>query len=326
MKIRWRQEKKPRDGDGSEIGVSQSAPASGWTQGTALLTRTMTVGLWAAFACGPLALFATVFLGGSAPAAVASQPVAAASTTQGQAAAEFSQAFTVAWLRAIRGEQESVLDYLSVSQNVNLTLPPTAPVVSEPAVVSVERAEPDAYQVVVSASVALPGQAAIRRFYSVPVVATEAGSLAAASLPSPVAVTPSGASVKYGYPGLVPSSASVHATVSGFVSALLTGDTDVSRFSSPDSEFAAVTPPAYSSISITQLEANRDVGTPDQSPKSGSQLSVMATAIASGPGGDSTVQYALSLEGRDGRWEVSAIDPVPLVTVPTASASPVPTS
>lgn len=324
MKIRWRQDKTNDVNDPDAIGVDSDSPASSWTTGAALKTMLLTGALWLAVAAGPLALAGLWVSSGTTTPARAAAAAPVSSTTEAQQAAEFAQAFTVAWLRATRGAEESVVGYLSASQNVSIQLPQVAPIVVEPVVVSVDGAGADTYQVVVSASVAQPPAVPVRRFYSVPVVRTAAGSFAAVSLPSPVAVTAAGAAVKFGYPGLIPSSSSAYATVTGFVSALLTGDTDVSRFSSPGSEFAAVVPPPYSAVTITRLESDRDISAADETPKTGARLRVFVTAAAVSAGGSTTVQYPLSLTGRDGRWEVAAVDPSPLFTVPTPTPTPAP--
>jgi hypothetical protein len=100
-----------------------------------------------------------------------------------------------------------------------------------------------------------------------------------------------------GWPGL-------EDTLTRFVSALLTGDGELARYAAPDTDLAPVEPVPFSAVSLVEADA---VATGDGS------LEVNAVVEgATGPDGAHMVLgYRLVVAQRDGRWEVTALSPLP---------------
>lgn len=97
--------------------------------------------------------------------------------------------------------------------------------------------------------------------------------------------------------------AGLTAAAEGFLSALLTGDGDLARYTSPGSSLVPVSPPPFSAVEVTE-----EASTPLQPH---SQL-VAVDLEGARPAGDVEVlEYWLLMEERDGRWEVAEMLPAP---------------
>jgi hypothetical protein len=112
-------------------------------------------------------------------------------------------------------------------------------------------------------------------------------------------------------------------TVEGFLSALLTGSADVSRYLAPDVEITAVTPAPFSEVSLQRWAV-----TPVDEGEARVRVAARATSAAGVP---RTVSYELGLAQRAGRWEVTSLSGAPTIdddeTVPaptTTTATTVP--
>jgi hypothetical protein len=112
-------------------------------------------------------------------------------------------------------------------------------------------------------------------------------------------------------------------TVQGFLSALVAGSGDVSRYLAPDVEIAPVTPAPFSEVSLQRWAV-----TPVDEGEARVRVAARATSAAGVP---RTVSYELGLAQRAGRWEVTSLSGAPTIdadeTVPaptTTSATTVP--
>ena len=86
-----------------------------------------------------------------------------------------------------------------------------------------------------------------------------------------------------------------------FLAAFLTGDGELTRYASPSSPIVAVQPPPFTSVEVLRTGL---VETPDGSTEVGAV--VRATDA---DGRTQILEYALVVEQRDGRWEVSRLLP-----------------
>jgi hypothetical protein len=142
------------------------------------------------------------------------------------------------------------------------------------------------------------------RFYSVGVAETETG-WAIVGLPS-LMPAPVGATIPEllidrrsgldGHPGL-------EEMLSRFLAAYVAGDGELARYTSPSSPIVPIQPPPFTSVEI--LEAGM-VETSDGV----TEVAVLVRAT-DGAGRAQVLEYALVVEQRDGRWEVSHLLPVP---------------
>jgi len=180
------------------------------------------------------------------------------------------------------------------------------------------------WSVTVAATVTDARDQTARRFFQVPVM-FDGVAVTALTLPAPVAgpVTAPGAAAEYDT-HLDPTSP-VGQAVAEFLGAYVAGAGDVSRYVTPGVTLTAVDPPPYASVDLVDLRTLVDIDAA-AAPADGHQLRVLATA--SGVVTDAQVSplaYALMLTARAGRWEITAIDPVP-ATAPALGATAVPPS
>jgi hypothetical protein len=107
-------------------------------------------------------------------------------------------------------------------------------------------------------------------------------------------------------------------TVEGFLSALLAGNGDVSRYLAPDIEILPVTPAPFSDVSLERW-AVTDTG--DDTVRV--RLNARGTSVLGGP---RTVSYELGLAERAGRWEVTSLSGAPTIEPDESSEPPATTA
>ncbi len=306
---------------------ADEAPAAGvqWTMKSKLVTTAVTVGLWTLVACGPVALgFA---LSRQSPMAV----TAAAATgregelvRQQQAAEEFAVRVVTVWLSAHRGQEDLVAALLPIGR-VTL-LPPVGLGVADAMVAASEPSVEDGVWTVTVAAQVTDSRMSARRFFALP-VRVVGDSVVAIALPSErpgpqvVAAPPA-----LDYPVEADPRGPLTRLASDFLAALLTGKGDVQRLVSPQAKLRAVVPAPFTTVKVTQVNAQREV---PEAPTDGTRLELLITAIAHVDAQRNVaVQYPLTVTVRAGRWEVSAVREVPLLsnkaasTVPSASPAP----
>ncbi|MGB8385561.1 MAG: conjugal transfer protein, partial [Dermatophilaceae bacterium] len=198
-------------------------------------------------------------------------------------------------------------------------LPAVAFGASNPAVASITPAD-GVWAVTVAVTVSDQRAATARRFYQVPVTVT-GGTVAALSLPTPVAGPTVAAGPGVDYPVQLASTGPVAVTVAQFLAAYSAGSGEVTRYVSPGVAISAITPAPYSSVQVTDLRCDSTVDSGEAAPE-GQRLRLLATARASVTDTQATtVVYALTVTGRAGRWEVEAIDLTPARKPATGSAT-----
>ena len=142
------------------------------------------------------------------------------------------------------------------------------------------------------------------RFYTVGVVETESGWTAAA-LPTLVAAPPAGPApdlLVHRMDGLgeVPG---LEDAVIRFLTAYLTGEGELARYTAPGSPLAAVAPPPFTTVQIVEAGSV---------PTADGARQVVARVVGTDDAGRAQVlQYALAAAERDGRWEVVELLPAP---------------
>ena len=107
-----------------------------------------------------------------------------------------------------------------------------------------------------------------------------------------------------------------------FLAALVVGSGDVTRFISPDAAIAAVTPAPYTAIELEDVLVDHELTEADDVPQTGRTVHLLATATAIVTNDQAiSVEYALTMTAREGRWEVAAIDATPQ-TLPSETPTP----
>lgn len=108
----------------------------------------------------------------------------------------------------------------------------------------------------------------------------------------------------------------VNDVVRRFLAALLAGDGEVSRYSSPGAVIRPIIPAPYAGVELVSLVRDTSPSSGDSSgataaPGTGQRLRVLATIRVSGSDGIQMLSYPLRLTSRAGRWEVSSLDGAP---------------
>ena len=147
-------------------------------------------------------------------------------------------------------------------------------------------------------------------FLELGIVADGAGSLMAVSEPAlvPAPRQPDAGAVPQPVGGALRAPASgeqdLADTVQGFVSALLVGDGDVSRYLAPDARLSGVvSPPPFTEATLHEWAVT---SLPD-----GRTLAQVAVRGVSPAGVPRTLSYELGLVQRSGRWEVTSLSGAP---------------
>ncbi|MCX4448388.1 conjugal transfer protein [Streptomyces sp. NPDC087866] len=104
-------------------------------------------------------------------------------------------------------------------------------------------------------------------------------------------------------------------TISRFFAAYLTGQGELDRYVSPGLQVAAIVPAPYQSTLVTGLRDDQDKpageAEEDTVPADGTTRRVLVSLSATAGGQDYLLTYALTLNTRDGRWEVAAVETAP---------------
>ncbi|MGC5224530.1 conjugal transfer protein [Micromonospora sp. DT81.3] len=160
-----------------------------------------------------------------------------------------------------------------------------------------------------------------RRYFQV-AVSLEDGALRVVGLPAPVAPPVQGSTSVLIYTQTIGSSDPAAQTVTAFLGAYLAGSGDLSRYSSPGTDFIALDPAPYVMVEVIDLRS--DV-LPSTSLSDGDTIRALVTVSLLSPLEQQlTSTYTLTLTVRASRWEVSAIDLAPQAIPTSGSATPQP--
>lgn len=312
----------PKPGDAAEVEVvdPDSHLQERWTGGPTLRTRAVHGVLVAALVTGPAALVLTVVLPVLAAAPTVAAGAVAAPPAGGEQAAvgELAQQLVLRWLQTPRGDEKLLNDLVDTT---GLQLPATPMTATAPATTQLVSTGAGQWSVTVGVTVTDATGVPVRRYFTVPVRYSEGSrAVVAAALPAPVAAPPAASRPTLGYRYEASPTDPVAVASGEFLGALLTGAGDVTRFVSPGTTgIVAVTPPPYSGVKVRTVATDIDLrgaaaGTGPE------QVRVLVTAAATVTAEQVvTVQYALTLTTREGRWEVSALDAAPLLSQDTSS-------
>ncbi len=145
----------------------------------------------------------------------------------------------------------------------------------------------------------------------------------AAALPAPVACPNTLAAVESDYPESAELNGPIGQSVHGFLLAYLVGRGELDRYIAPGTRIGVIVPPLYAEVQLLELRTHEPFE-PGQAarPLDGTEIHVTARAWGYDAIGQvTTVDYALTLTARAGRWEVGRIGPAPLLAGIPASPS-----
>ncbi|GEM_PF-353174 len=305
--------------------IRQATEATGpWPSSGRAATRGFLALALAAMACGPAALALAATRPAPTQTVVTPRPVA---NDQARTEVESVSVQVVDALLSSDRQNTQTLKSLVLQMPDSLVLPDKA--LASPRTLTVSQASPDAHRksrwsVTV---VALGGQSGAGQAWQVDVeVDPTSGQAKAVRLPALVAMPASASSQGLAAVTVVSSVDPAAVTAFGFVTSMLTGASDLARWTAPGAQFTVVTPTPCAKVTPDRVEVS---GT-DQPPKPADrqQLAVTVTVTCTLPGGDQanpaarTLQYPMNLTSRGGRWEVTDTPTTPTPTpTPTASHS-----
>lgn len=273
-----------------------------WTNGQRLLSGATTTLVFAALLSGPAALGLRLLEDEAAPVSVAAE---VQDPSRSQHVAEFAAGFMTAYLSSSRGQEEALLELMASGAGGDLRLPAEPPEIT--AVTAGQSIQLDEDSWIVTVAVDTPGgeeQPSVRRYWQVPILAGEDGSIAVSALPSLVAA-PDGGELR-AEEGQDVRDEGLRDTATAFVAAYLAGQGEVAPLTVPDVELGAITPVPYTEVSVGAMTTHQEL---PEAPAEGdvvrTQISVTATAE---DGSTVQLEYTLELRYRD-RWEVSAVNP-----------------
>lgn len=303
--------------------------ATSTTAASSLLSRVLVYVLVAAIVCGPAAL--VIAMTRQPPPPTAATVSESPDRDARRAAAE---EVAVQWTRAFLSTPASGVTRLSTYWSGPLTMPATAPAVNDATALDAVATAPGVWSVTVALDVTPAGGVVQRRYFQTPIaVAGGAGPGRAQAKPMtvPAEISGPGPAVPpaLAYPVTVSSSGAAGATVHGFLTALLAGTGDLTRWSAPGLAVTPVTPPPYGDVQVAQLQADDDVaGLATGLPADAKVVHLLATvtmrltpAVDGQADAFRTGQYLLAVTARAGRWEVSGVDNTPVISAGSATAA-----
>lgn len=293
-----------------------AAAATSWTRGEALKTAALRTVIWVLVACGPIGLGLAV-----ATTAASQQDTAAAPATTEpagrQQVAAFAQDAVVRWLRAHRGNEDTIAGIFPAKAEL-----PKQPLnVSDPAVTETRWDEAGAWVVTVAVTINTeptdedqPG-IAHRRYFQLPIRLNPIGSMTVLALPAEVTGPAVSADTRQTLGQPLASTDPLALTAADFLNALLAGVGDVTRYTSPEADVSPIIPAPYTEVSVESVHA--------QPAAEGAHTELLVRVRAASGESRILLEYVLRLVQRSGRWEVAAILGAP---PPTASSEPSTTS
>ncbi|MGB3673122.1 MAG: conjugal transfer protein [Candidatus Nanopelagicales bacterium] len=327
----------------SKLKVRVPAPLSKppqWSGGQEWMTKAVRWAIIGALVCGVIA-FAVMVAGVVSPASPMSKTKQAESvnTVEQAAAGDLAEQFVLTWLQAKRGEEKSLAPFVRseslrlpieqsyIANDARVVRIEAVPVPQQKQGGSTSSPAPPARSYSVTVAVLVrsakdTADAVTRRYFAVSVVFVD-GAARAAALPAPVAAPVPGPDVDLGYQFRVTTNHPVTTSTQQFLSALVAGGGEISRYVSPGTTMIrGIVPPPYTAVKILDLVSDVDLTGFAATPADGQVVRVLATAELVVTGTDSvTGQYALTLTARGGRWEVSGMDAAPLMPAPQPAES-----
>lgn len=306
-------------------GEREPREASQWTAGNGFKTKATTGVLALAILAGTAAfLQLNLFESDAAPTQVGGGFDQRMMNRQ-SAANEAATQFVPAWLTATRESSTTLRKWWP--QTSDLDLPAASQSVTGVSVVRAEASAPGVWTVVVGANVTSPKDTNVvsRRYFQVPIAVNGTSPVAAkpvalpAEIPAPSTTVPR---AELAYPNRVSPSAGAMTTTRGFLSALLAGQGDIRLYERPGTWIPPIAPPSADSIRVSDLVADADSAdsaTGTAAPTDGQRASVLATVTLLSGDQARTLQYALRLVARDGRWEVVSVSAPPTMQTDTST-------
>ncbi|WP_409494708.1 hypothetical protein [Amycolatopsis sp. cmx-11-12] len=268
---------------------------------------------WCVIVASPLAVIVgLVVLRPSAPAEAlrSEQPL------EGREPQGWAEMYVRSWLSANRDDSAGLEAFYPAGMKSTRAVGTQIPV--DTSTLSVVSPRPGAWSVMVAANILVQqpdGRHRARLACAEVSLVGGAEGYVAASLPAPVACPRTLAAVDLDYPEAAELNGPIGQSVHGFLAAYLVGRGELNRYIAPGASIGAIVPPLYAEVQLLELRTHEPFE-PGQAarPLDGTEVHVAARAWGYDALGQvTTIDYAFTLVARAGRWEVSRIDPAPLL-------------
>ncbi|MEO4039923.1 conjugal transfer protein [Micrococcus luteus] len=152
------------------------------------------------------------------------------------------------------------------------------------------------------------------RYWLVSVHQSPAGQVQVVGYPTPVpAPSPPAERLVLDYSERLDPLSELGETVNGFLQSYAAGEGDTRRYLAPSSTVRGIVPAPYTEVHLMELRGEHT--TEDLTPGQPLRLLVQAEAeLPSSEGDKQAITIALTVQEREDRWEVTTVDPAPLIT------------
>jgi len=332
----------PSSSGGGGDGESPPPQVVEWSNGPALAAKAWGALLVLALLAGPAALVWTLLR--PEPAQVTAGGGTTATAEQ-SAATERAIELVETWLRADSDDKQLIASLTSAPVG---TLPQEGLTIRDSSVAQLEPAEDGVWSVTVGVDVAEPAPGStpapppsgaadkaekpevplvwVRRYFQVPVLVDRTDTkysgpdlaVTALTLPAPVPGPAAAEPPDLDYSETISPTSAAGESVGGFLTAMIAGDGEITRYLRPGISVPAVTPAPYSAVTVTGIKGSYEVS---ENPADGDGTHALVTAeLTRLDGNKTTAQYVLTLVARDGRWEVAGVEPaVRIDTTPSGT-------
>ena len=132
----------------------------------------------------------------------------------------------------------------------------------------------------------------------------------------------SGVPVELATQSLVADDRPVYKTVSGFLSAMLTGQGDLAPYTAASSGLTAAQPPRFTTMAIERVQTSSDLGNAQDVPPKADNVEVTVRAVMQTASGVlMPMDFPLVLSVAGGHWQVDRINDAPNIITPNDSES-----
>jgi hypothetical protein len=180
------------------------------------------------------------------------------------------------------------------------------------------------YSVVVDAEIPKAANSASMVFVrlQVDISADRKNLFRAFTLPHARPDRPSGAPVELATQTLVSEDRPVFKTVSGFLSAMLTGQGDLAPYIAVGSGLTAAQPPRFTTMAIERVQTNSDLANAQDVPPKAEGIEVTVRAVMQTSSGVlMPMDFPLLMSVAGGHWQVDRINDAPSIVAPNDSGS-----
>ena len=157
------------------------------------------------------------------------------------------------------------------------------------------------------------------RYWQMPVYEGPDGQVQVVGYPTPVpAPQRVGQELTLDYPERLDPLAELGQTVTGFLQSYAAGQGDASRYVAPGADVRGIAPAPYREVEVMEMRSDHRLE--DLAADQPLRLLVQAEATLGSDKADrQALSFALTVQKREDRWEVTAVDPAPLITAAPAA-------